>query len=194
MTERERDRDPYWTADLAVGEGTFYQQSHLIRLQLHQSEEHYYHREELFPLKSPSGTRLYFHAKPYLALPDVRIGVTWEGGVGRTDAVTIEGSRKEVIGQAQGWYYPREKALMLWECIIDERHRLANAVEDENLDLVWRGFERELVHRSPGVKKLFTTWEDLYPRELWRRFLAQHGYTQTGKALFAKGIVSARAY
>jgi hypothetical protein len=74
MTERDRTPDPYWTADLPVGEGTFDQQAHLIRLQLHQSEEPYYHREEVFPLKATSGTRLSFHAKPSLALPDIRNG------------------------------------------------------------------------------------------------------------------------
>ncbi len=42
----------------------------LIRLKLHRSQERYYHKEELFPLSSRTGERIYFHAKPYILIPE----------------------------------------------------------------------------------------------------------------------------
>ena len=201
MPEHEPpETDPYWTADLPLGEATFYQRRYPLRLALHQSEERHFHHQELFPLKDPRGSRLYFHAKPYILLPDVTVRVRLfeqprEGVIGGAEAVSIDGAHREFVGNAQAWFYPgRDKALMLWECFLEERHRLTNPIEDENFEILWNAFEQAVIYRSKGIKRLYTTWEDLYARPVWKRFLEQHGYEKTGTALFAKPIISARAY
>lgn len=193
MTEREGPIDDYWTEDFPLGEGRFYRQPHAVRLAFHQSEERYSNRREFFPLDAPQGSRMYFHAKPYLSLPDIRINVRLydqprEGAIGETEAIFVEGVRKEFVGNAQGWYYPKEKALMLWECYLEDRHRITNPLDDENLDVIWRGFERTLLERTVGAEKLYTTWEDIYARPVWQRFLEHQGYQQVDKALFEKGV------
>jgi len=197
MPEHERhEPDPYWTEDLPLGEGQFYRHSYPLRLALHQSSERYYHRQELFPLQEANGTRQYFHAKPYILLPDVTIQVRLfeqprEGVIGDTEAVLHEGARREYVGNAQAWFYSgRDKALVLWECILEQRHRLTNPVEDENLQTIWNGFEQTILSRSKGVKRLYTTSEDIYARPAWKRFLEQHGYQQTAPSVFEKGIAA----
>lgn len=79
--------------------------------------------------------------------------------------------RHEVVGNAQAWLYPQERALVLWECFLEERHRQANPLDDENQQTIWRAFEQLVVERSPGVEKLYTTWENVFERPVWLRFL-----------------------
>ncbi len=47
----------------------------LIRLHLHRSEEPYYHQEDFFPIDTTRGTRIYFHAKPYILLPKISLTI-----------------------------------------------------------------------------------------------------------------------
>ena len=77
---------------------------------------------------------------------------------------------------------------MLWECFLEDRHRITNPLDDENLATAWRGFEKALLERSAGVTTLYTTWENIYKRPIWERFLRQQGYVQTGPVLFTKEV------
>jgi hypothetical protein len=122
--------DSYWTHTLVIGEGDVQGQKSLIRLHLHQSEEPYYHHEELFPIAShrrgerpPRGAkRVYVHAKPYILLPRITltIGLTKpkadSGEISRVIGSDVTKLQEREIGNAQAWYYPEEKALVLWEC------------------------------------------------------------------------------
>lgn len=71
----ERDDNESWTDDFALGEGTFFHARYTIRLSVHQTEETYYDYQELFPRSDAKGTRRYFHARPYLLLPDLTVRV-----------------------------------------------------------------------------------------------------------------------
>jgi len=187
----ERDHDDYWTDDLQLGDGVLYNQPHTLRLALHQATERYFGRKERFPLASPNGTRLYFHARPYILISDIRLTVALHpeprgSDVGTVAASHWEGMRHKIVGNAQGWYYPAEKSLMLWECFLEDRHRIANPLEDANQAVLWNGFEEVLLTRSPGVEHLYTTWEDSYNRPMWQKFLEAQGYRKVDKALFEK--------
>jgi hypothetical protein len=167
----ERDQDEYWNADFALGEGLFYNERYAIRLSLHQAEETYYGRQEIFPLSESKGGRRYFHAKPYILLPDLTVRINLHDRprgevVGETEGTDWEGMRHEVLGNAQAWYYPKDKAVVLW------------------------GFERVLLERSPDAQRLYATWEDIYDRPIWRRFLTQQEYQRVDKAAFLKELTT----
>ncbi len=73
MSEREREIDPYWTEDRLLGEAVVQDESSLVRLRLHVSDEPYHAstREELVPLAHRTGSRTYVHAKPYVSEPSI---------------------------------------------------------------------------------------------------------------------------
>jgi hypothetical protein len=199
MTSPEHPNDQeqsYWTADVAIGEGRFYDDRFTIRLALHEQAERYFGRSEIFPLTANTGSRVYFHAKPYILLPDInlQIGLFPEPRgdvIGKVETVNWEGMRHEVLGNAQAWFYPQERALVLWECFIEERHRRPDPLEDANQQMLWAAFEQLVMERSLGVEKVYTSWEDLYERPLWKRFVEGRGYHQVAPALFQKDVAAA---
>jgi site-specific recombinase XerD len=62
----------------------------------------------------------------------------------------IELEKKSI--HAKGWFYPKEKTLMVWECFLENRHRITNRLDEENRETIWRGFERILLERSVGAE------------------------------------------
>lgn len=166
----------------------------MIRLKLHQSEERFTRHEELFPLTQHTGTRSYFHAKPYILVPDIRLTVGLfpqprpDGAIGEVVSSRTEGSRQVEIGQAQAWYYPTDRVLMLWECYPFDAYRHHDPVQDTVLASLWSGFERTLLSRLPDAQWLVTTWEDEYERSAWQFFLSRQGYQPFTPATFAKQI------
>jgi hypothetical protein len=189
--ERRGDEKVYWTADVAIGEGRFYDDHFTIRLALHEETERYHGRSEIFPLTSKTGSRVYFHAQPYILIPDIRLAVGLYShprgeAIGEVESSSWEGMRHEVVGNAQAWYYPAEKALLMWEAFLEERHRRADPLDDENLQTLWTGLERVLLDRCAGVERFYTTWEDIYERSLWKQFVEDCGYRQIAPALFQK--------
>jgi hypothetical protein len=131
----------------------------------------------------------------YILLPEFSVQIRLHDRprgdvVGETEGTDWEGMRHEVLGNAQAWYYPKDQALVLWECFLEDRHRQADPTGDANLQTVWRGFERVLLARSPDATKLYTTWEDIYERPVWRRFLEQQGYRQVDKAAFLREVAN----
>src|SRR3712207_1877864 len=65
------DIDTYWNSTIVLGEGKIDGEQALIRLRLHRSDETYSYTHELFPLSSRRGKRIYFHANPYILIPDM---------------------------------------------------------------------------------------------------------------------------
>jgi hypothetical protein len=192
MREHDGGERPYFQQDLAIGEVRFHGEPYTVRLQLHQSEERFTRSEELFPLTQTTGTRTYFHAKPYILVPDFRLTIETfpspraDGAIGKVTDSEWEGMRHQEIGQPQAWYYPGDRALMLWECYLHDSYQRGKPQEDPALATLWSGFEQALLARLPEVQRLFTTWEDIYARADWQRFLTARGYEQTGPAVFSK--------
>src|SRR3712207_527569 len=104
----------YWTHHELLGEGHVERENVLIRLRLHRSEERYYDkRDELFELPSPrSGTRIYFHAKPYILILDMTLTFAAYpkpapgGALGEVISTDVKKLQVREVGTAQPWYYP----------------------------------------------------------------------------------------
>jgi hypothetical protein len=198
MTRLEREPDPYWQEDVAIGEGRFFRgDTATIRMRLHTTTERFSRRQEIIPLAHPSGDRTYMHGKPYLLVPDITLTVAFSpepaptGAIGTVTGSQWTGMRDEEIGQAQAWYYPADQLLVLWECFPEPRYRQSDDPrEDPILAALWTGLETWLTGRFPNTRRLVTTWEDLYDRSQWQRFLAERGYDQIAPAAFAKDLPS----
>lgn len=166
----EREPDPYWNDDQPLGEVAVGRQLWLARVRSHFAVETYQGRgsETLFALREPRGQRTYVQSRLYLEAPP--------------------GSRREEwLADGQAWFYPTERALVLWELLLDLR--VAGPSDPrENLLLrtLWLRFEHFLRGRFPGADHCLTTWEDTYARAEWARFLRTIGYRQTAPAVFAK--------
>jgi hypothetical protein len=194
--------DSYWTHNLVIGEGDIEGHRSLIRLHTHQSEEPYYHHEELFPITShrseerpPRGAkRIYFHAKPFILIPQmtITVGLTRPKAdsreIGRVIGSDVTKLQEREIGNAQAWYYPTDKALVLWECYLSEPYRKDDPLQDPLLATVWQGFEETLLKELPDTTKVYTTYEPIYERPVYKTFLVQHGYRPVEKVAFVKEV------
>ena len=198
MTEQEHD--PFWTHDVELGEETFYRDSlHTIRLKLHRSTERYskYHDyDEIVPLDTKRGERLYFLAKPYILVPDIRLTMRAyptpdpSGAVGEVESSWWEGMKHDELGSAQAWYYLPDRILVLWEMILFDRHRRhSDPGKDSNYAAVWQGFERVLREHCPDAELLATPFDDPnYERDQYQDFLRSQGYSPIAQAAFGKTI------
>jgi hypothetical protein len=194
--------DSYWTHNLVIGEGNVQGHNALIRLHLHRAEEPYYHHEELFPIAShrrgerpPRGaTRSYFHAKPFILLPQMTltIGLTRpkvdSGEIGRVIGSDVKHLQEQELGNAQAWYYPEDKALVLWECYLFAPYAQKDPRHDPLLVAVWQKFEETLLKELPATARIYTTYEPIYDRPVYKTFLATHGYRPTAKVAFVKEV------
>ena len=167
----------------------------MVRLRWHQAEERIRGREELVPLQHKTGPRLYVHARPYVLEPSISLTVDLyptlaeTGAVGEVVGSEWEGMRHREIGQAQAWYYPLDRLLVLWECYLLDAYRREDPVGDPALAGVWRGFEGELLGRFPKAQRIATpAWEDLYERPAWHAFLTRQGYEPAAPGVFVKGL------
>jgi hypothetical protein len=184
--------DPYWQDDVALGEGRFYRETFGIRARVHTAREEFRRHHEIIPLSATTGERTYVHAKPYILVPDVTLTVSLyprpqaQGAIGEVADSDWTGMRHEEIGQAQAWFYPTDRIIMLWECFLEERFRQEDPREDPATIAVWRGFERLLVERFPDGRQLVTPWEDIYERPVWQAFVESQGYEPFTPATFTK--------
>ncbi len=194
-----QDIDTYWNFNKVIGEGTIEGTHSLISLKLHRSEEKYDKPplHELFSLSSRRGTRIYFHAKPYILIPDMTLTFAAYpkpapgGAIGEVISTDVTKLKVREIGTAQAWYYPAENALVLWECFLEAPYRTAaHPAEDALLTLLWQGFEQTLQKQLPDVSRIYTTFEPIYERPAYTQFLATQGYQQCGPVSFVKEVPS----
>ena len=202
---RERDLggeahegDPYWTADLAIGEAVVERQLRTLRLQLHRSEETFRGHQEFFPLQHRTGTRTYVHARPYFLAPDITLTIDLyshpqpSGAIGEVADAAWRGMRHLSIGNAQAWLYHEDRSLVLWECFLEDFCRQPDPTRDAAMTTLWTGFERVLLEQFPtgAVERLVTPYaEHLYTDQTqWQAFLRQCGYAPLpgSPAAFAK--------
>jgi hypothetical protein len=207
------DFDSYWTHNLVIGEGEIERHKSLIRLHMHRSEERTYHGESLFPIDIKRGdTKTYFHAKPYILIPQMTltilipqmtltilipqmtltIGLTKPKAdsdeIGRVIGSDVKHLQEQEIGNAQAWYYPTDKALVLWECYLYEPYRKEDPRKDPLLATIWQGFEETLLKELPDTTRIYTTYEPIYDRPVYKTFLAMQGYRQIIKVAFRKEV------
>lgn len=193
--------DPYWTDDLAFGEAVVVAGARsMVRLRWHQSEERIRHHDELLPLAEKTDRRAYVHARPYVLEPAISLTIglypreTSPGIIGEVVDLSRHGMRQRELGQAQAWYYPADKLLMLWECYLFDPVRQCDPTTDQLHAFVWRGFEQTLLARFPATERITTpSWEDLYERQAWQQFLGGEGYLPYSQGVFLKWIRPSRS-
>ena len=178
-----------------LGEGVVQGHKSLIRLHLHQSEETAYHGESLFPIAVKRGdTKTYFHAKPYILIPRMTftIGLTRpkvdSDEIGRVIGSDVKQLQEQELGNAQAWYYPAEKALVLWECYLFEPYAKQDPRNDPLLAALWQGFEKLLLKELPNTTRIYTEYEPIYENQVYKTFLAKQGYRPLEKGAFVKEV------
>ena len=194
MNTQHYEFDDYWNSNQVLGDGSIEDDRTLIRLKLHRSQERYFHQEELFPIATSPGTRTYFHAKPYILIPDMTLTFAPyrtpapDGSIGEVINMDVTKLKSREIGNAQAWYYPAEQALVLWECFLEAPYRQPDPQADKLHTLVWQGFEHTLGQQLPEVTRIYTTFEPIYPRPMFAQFLATQGYHPCGPVAFVKEV------
>jgi len=147
-------------------------------------------------LQQRRGVRTYVHAKPYILQPDYRVTIALHarpdpsGAVGRIAGSEWTGMRRQLIGNAQGWYYPSEQTIILWECFFEHPYTTPGSrADDPNLKTLWGGFERFLVEQCPDAQRLVTTYDDpVYETQAYQRFLSELGYRRLSTVAFGKEV------
>ncbi|MDP9409352.1 MAG: hypothetical protein M3P70_02435 [Actinomycetota bacterium] len=185
--------DPYWTEDLEIGVTELDGEPYGVRLRVASQRERYWEGQELVPV-TRRGERLYVHAQAYILWPVITLtaglpAAAAGGALGVVLDSEYTGVRPVEIGDAQGWYYPEDRTAVLWECLVGESYRAADPSADRLLALLWEGFERVLLERSPGARRIVSpSWEPLYEPPAWHRFLEGRGYAPVAERAWGKEV------
>jgi hypothetical protein len=182
--------------------GTFFSTTSFTIHTKRLSEEEYNFNEfghslERESLKSAKGTRTYMLMHPYVKVPNLVMTVALypkpkhyaDAGeaIGKTTGTSVEGFRDWKIGNAQAWYYPEDKVIVLWECFLDDYVRDVPLLKDNNMTLLWTGFESWLIARY--AERIVTPNADpLWEMKEYQSFLRNQGYNPERPGLFAKRL------
>ncbi len=185
--------NPYWTDDLEIGVAELDGEPYGVRLRVATERERYWGRQELVDV-ARQGERVYVHAQAYVLWPVITVtsGLgtpALAGALGVVLESEYTGVRPVEVGDAQGWCYPDDRTAVLWECLVEDRYRAADPSEDQLLSLLWEGFDRLLIDRSPRPKRIVTlSWEPLYDSPVWHRFLESRGYAPVAERAWGKEV------
>jgi len=204
MKDREpnhTEHDPYWAGEIGLFEGRFRAirgEPQIVRARVHTGEERYrldQMETEIVPIAQREGMRTYVHLQPYLAFPDLRLTIDLfpspqaDGAIGAVHSAEEAGMRRERIGNAQAWYYPADRTLVLWEAFLEGRYRDALLAEDANMRRLWLRIEDFLITRFPDATRMTTPFDDpIADRETYQAFLGSLGYGPVAKAAFGKSV------
>ncbi|MBI1971695.1 MAG: hypothetical protein HYS53_00175 [Candidatus Aenigmarchaeota archaeon] len=152
-----------------------------IRIKLHVKEEDYFHyRSGLTPIKEGPAKRHYVVGKPYVLLLETSRTAKFNRRTGLPEIVETpwEGMLEAELGNAQAWYYPADRKLILWECLLNDRLSKVGMLPHPRFGLTWKAFEDHLTTRfSP--KEIYTPgWEPMFKKDVWKQFLRGMGYQQ----------------
>ncbi len=199
MHERQLERDPYWTEDIGLFEGTFrytHGEPRIVRARVHRGEETYRlddRDREIVPVAMPTGTRTYVHLQPYLAVPDIRLTLAlsrgWrpDGASGEVVAAAERGGRRHLVGKGQAWFYPVDGTLVIWECFLEGYLRDLPLTADTNMRRLWLAMEDYLMTRFPAATRLVTPFADpAFETAGYRAFLGSLGYAPVAEAAYGK--------
>ncbi len=98
--------------------------------------------------------------------------------------------RQHEIGNAQSWYYPADKLIVIWECFLESSYRTHPFKDDLYMSTLWRAFEQWLIHQFPQAARIATPFNDPIAQtiEEYQEFLRVLGYQPIAKAAFGKPI------
>jgi hypothetical protein len=168
----------------------------------HISEEQFSaSKHEIIPIKEKAGKRSYVMMQPYVLEPILTLSVglfnkpkdyaDQDSAIGKTiGQPKQEGFREVQVGNAQAWYYPADKTIVLWECFFDGRFSKHPFSEDTNMQNLWKGFEHWLLQQFPQATTLVTPFNDPIAESIYEHqsFLKMLGYSSIAKAAFGKRI------
>jgi hypothetical protein len=139
--------------------------------------------------------------KPYVLIPDIRVTIglykkpkqyaDQEPAIGEViDSYEQPKMKEQEIGQAQAWYYPQDKTIVLWECYLYEFVRETSLSEDPNMRDLWQGFERFLHTQCVGAERITIPANDpiAETREEYQEFLGALSYQPVAKAAWGKPL------
>lgn len=194
--------DPYWQQDAYLLSGIFryyHQEPRQVRTFIHLKPEHYELRcssAEVIPLQHSAGERTYLHFQPYVFERQMRITV---GLYPQTHPHEVIGEvisagldpqqpiRRHKVGTAQGWYYPAEGTLVIWECFFERWLRDTSLVEDSNMRSLWLAVEQWATRQFPHTRRIVTPFRDPeFDDKQYQTFLHQLGYTPIAQAAWGK--------
>ncbi len=103
-----------------------------------------------------------------------------------------KGMRQHEIGNAQAWYYPADRLIVVWECFLEASFRQHPFAEDEYMLKLWQAFEHWLYKQFPQAGRIATPYNDpiAHTIEEYQTFLRALGYqpSPTAQAAFEKPI------
>jgi len=113
-----------------------------------------------------------------------------ESPIGEVIGSHHEGFREAQVGNAQAWYYPTDKTIVLWECFFDARFRKHPLLTDTNMQNLWQSFEHYLLKKFPQATTLATPFNDPIAESIdeYQAFLKTLGYSPLAKAAYGKRI------
>jgi hypothetical protein len=175
----------------------------MVQGKLYVSEERYsWGYKEIIPLSTKQGTRHYVHMRPYVLEPQMFFTAIMypqpkhyadhNEAIGEVVKSEEKGMRQHEIGNAQAWYYPAEKTIVLWECFLWD-FRTHPLVEDPHMGKLWQAFEHWLIKQFPHATRLVTPFNDpiAHTIEEYQTLLRSLDYhpSPTAQVAFEKPIV-----
>ncbi len=202
--------DDFWTHDAPLFVGTFpsYRNDpRMVQARLHVSDETFRYREhEIIPLtmkRGETGKRTYVMMHPYILEPELFMTVGMypkpkhyadqDDTIGTVLSTQVKGMKQQQIGNAQAWYYPHEKLIVLWECFLDSQVRnIKSLTEDMHMPKLWSSFELWLAKQFPEATRIATPFNDPIANSIeeYQTFLRSLGFSPISKAAFGKTISS----
>jgi hypothetical protein len=200
----ETVEDDFWTERLLFFTAqfpTYYREPKQVHGRFHAGDECYFDgSREIIPLTQRRGHRTYVMMHPYVLEPKLTFTVglytkpkqyaDQESPIGEVIGSNHKGFREVQIGNAQAWYYPADKIIVLWECFFEDRFRKDLLPVDTNMHNLWQAFERYLVQKFPTATTLATPFNDPIAESLdeYQSFLKTLGYSPLAKAAYGKRI------
>jgi hypothetical protein len=197
--------DDYWTQDIplfVVNIPYYHNKPRMVQGRIHMAEERYFgSASEIVPLKNRKGTCIYVNMHPYILEPEMFMTVGMypkpkqyadqDETIGEVLSTQVKGMRQHRVGNAQAWYYPADKTIVLWECFLDSQVRnIKSLTEDVYMPKLWRTFEQWLYKQFPEATHIATPFNDPIAKtiEEYQSFLRSLGYEPIAQAVFGKKI------
>jgi hypothetical protein len=83
---------------------------------------------------------------------------------------------------------PNRARLVLWECFLFQPFAKKDLLKDVLFATVWQGFETALLNELPDTNRIYTTFEPIYTRPVFTKFLTSMQYRKVDKAAFMKEV------
>jgi hypothetical protein len=197
--------DDYWTHDIPLFPVTipsYRNKPRMVQGRIHLAEESYFGAaSELVPLTNRRGTCYYINMHPYILEPELFMTVglhpkpkhyaDQDEAIGEVLATNVKGMRQNQVGNAQAWYYPQDRFIVLWECFFDSQIRNRRSLtEDMHMPKLWTTFEQWLSRQFPEATQIVTPFNDPIAEtiEEYQTFLRSLGYEPIAEAAFGKNL------